>query len=124
MHRRSLWLFAVGLWSLGCSSDDDSNGGPVGKCKDFAHTWCDHAISCSVQVGRLPATEQAKQTDDCERVAIAAVNCDKAIAVSGQYDTCMSGVAAMPCSSWDVEASQLGSVSPPSSCTGVITISN
>jgi hypothetical protein len=124
MLKRGWLLIAAGVGLLGCSSDSDSNGGPVDKCKEFAYTWCGHALACIVEVGGLPASEQSKQTDDCVRVLIATVNCEKAVSVSNQYDTCLTDVAAMPCSSWDVETSQLGTVTPPPSCQGVVTIGN
>jgi hypothetical protein len=115
-----LGLFiAVGL--VGCSSDDDRNPA-IDKCELFANTWCTHSMSCLVQVNRLSQSEEQDQVDACNRVAIAAVPCDKAVDVGPAFDQCLADVDAMPCQTWDVEPTQLDTITPPNSCFGVVKV--
>ena len=119
--RISFVLFiAVGL-AVGCSSEDDRNPA-VDKCELFADTWCTHSMSCLVQVNRLNKSDEQEQLDACKRVAIAAVPCDKAVDVGASFDQCLAGVDAMSCQTWDVEVTQLSTITPPSSCFGVIKV--
>jgi hypothetical protein len=121
--KRALVLLVAGVLLFGCSSDSkDSSTTPVQQCQDFANSWCGHAIGCYVEVGRLAATDESSNLDACKRVAIAAVPCDKAVAVGSTYDSCLSEVNAMPCSTWDVEPTALSTITPPTSCAGVIKV--
>jgi hypothetical protein len=132
MLRSTCWILAcLAIW--GCGADTKSNGGTtsesntndaVTKCKDFANTWCSQALNCYSQVGRLASSEVTNAIEGCNRVAVAAVPCDKAVAVDSAYDTCVAQVKAMPCSTWDVAESDLDTIRPPSSCVGVIKIQN
>ena len=118
---RVLGLFlSVGLL-VGCSSDDDRNPA-IDKCELFANTWCTHSLDCLVQVNRLTAGEKQGQLDACNRVAIAAVPCDKAVEVGPSFDQCLSETDAMSCQTWDVELTQLSTITPPNSCFGVIKV--
>lgn len=122
---RGIGLFVLGVSLFGCSSKSkDSSPGqsPVDKCSSFAATWCNKALGCYVQVGRLPQSELATQVDSCERVAVASVPCDKAVAVGSTYDQCISETNAMACSTWDVDTTQLATIQPPASCRGVIKV--
>jgi len=124
--RRAVWVAVVGFGLLGCGgteSGSESDGlSAEQRCEDFAHTWCDRALGCYSEVGRLRAEQLQQEVDTCKRVGIAAVPCERAVAVGPGYDTCVSEVNAMECANWDVPASELGSVLPPSSCNGVIKL--
>ena len=115
------WSLLLGLLA-GCGSDDGQSK-PVTQCQAFADTWCSHAVGCMVEVGRLPASEQSSQTGVCKDVAVAAAQCSKAVSVGSGYDTCISQIKAIPCSTYDVDPSQASSIALPASCTGVIQIS-
>jgi hypothetical protein len=121
--RTSFVLFLVVGLLVGCSSDDDRNPA-VDKCELFANTWCTHSLNCLVQVNRLNQSDMQAQLDACNRVAIAAVPCEKAVEVGATFDQCLSGVDAMSCQTWDVEVSQVSTITPPSSCFGVIKVTN
>jgi hypothetical protein len=130
---RSIFSILAGLAIWGCGADTKSHDGTtsgsnandaVTKCKDFANTWCSQSLNCYAQVGRLASSQVANQIEGCNRVAVAAVPCDKAVAVDSSYDTCVAQVKAMPCSTWDVAESDLDTIRPPNSCFGVIKIQN
>jgi hypothetical protein len=119
---RSSFVVFLALESVvGCSSENDRNPA-VDKCELFANTWCTHAISCLVQVNRLNTSQEQEQLDACKRVAIAAVPCEKAVDVGASFDQCLSNVDAMPCQTWDVDVAQLSTITPPSSCFGVVKV--
>jgi hypothetical protein len=129
------WLayWMLGTTALGCggtSGGDDDSGSdhsgltPEQSCEQFADVWCNKALGCYSMVGRLPATSLPNEVESCIRVAIAGVPCDRAVAVGASYDQCLDDVEAMPCARWDVPESQIGSVTPPSACAGVIKIVN
>jgi hypothetical protein len=120
---RGIGLFVLGVCLFGCSSKSkDSGQSPVDKCVGFADTWCNHALGCYVAVGRLPQSELQTQLDACKRVAVASVPCDRAVAVGLTYDQCINETKAMACSTWDVDTTQLGTIQPPTSCRGVIKV--
>src|SRR5216117_1477983 len=114
-----VWVRVMaGMLLLACSSSDKQDSLPVERCKEFASTWCKHSLDCIVQVGRLSSSQEPDQLDACNRVAVAAVPCDKAVGVGTAFDQCENEVDAMPCQTWDVETSQLSTITPPSSCVG------
>jgi hypothetical protein len=41
--------------------------------------------------------------------------------VSDDYDTCLSQINGMACSRWDVPATQIGTVTPPTSCDNALS---
>lgn len=117
----------VALVSLpGCGDDDEAAGGgtsgAVAKCQTFAHTWCEHVLTCSVSVGRLVQSEYQVNYDTCVRVAEAGIPCDSAVSVTSSYDACLVDVRAVPCATWDVPLEQMSTITPPSTCMGTILV--
>jgi hypothetical protein len=105
--------------ALGCGDDGKSEA--TQKCEDFASTWCNKAIGCLKEIGNtITEANFSESLDTCTRTGIAAANCGRAVSVGSGYDACISGVNAMPCSTWNVPESELSTVRPPNSCVGVI----
>ncbi|XYI02211.1 hypothetical protein ACMHYB_21520 [Sorangium sp. So ce1128] len=128
MTRWAAWgLIAAITMAPACGDDsaDSTNSGEdtvTAKCEAFASTWCSRAIGCLVTVGTLSESQQAEELDSCVDVAFAAVRCEDAVAVSSSYDQCLDDIEAKPCSDWDVPETELSTVTPPSSCNGIILL--
>jgi hypothetical protein len=111
--------------ACGDDSDDSTNSDEdtaTAKCEAFASAWCGRAVGCLVTVGTLSASQQAEETDTCVDVASAAARCENAVAVSSSYGQCLDDVEAKPCSDWNVPITELSTVTPPSSCNGIILL--
>ncbi|HYO98565.1 MAG TPA: hypothetical protein VER33_28880 [Polyangiaceae bacterium] len=107
-----------------CGGSDDDKEQAELQCEDFAETWCSRALSCAVEVGRLPAAQLERQRGNCQRILIAAVPCERAFSVTPSYNDCISGVNAMECQRWDVPEEEVATVTPPAVCQGVILVAD
>lgn len=120
---RTALLLAFALTSLGSACDDgveddeeEQEVDPVTACYDFASAWCNRAVNCAVQVGRLDSSEADQRRSDCQADVVGARSCSAATAVEDDYDKCLSQVRGMACSRWDVPRTSWGSIAPPASC--------
>ena len=125
--RSSFWgvWIAAGIGIVGCGGDDASSDDdePEHQCEAFASTWCQQSIGCLVNVGTIPETELQLSRDQCTDIAVATIRCKKAVSIGDTYGQCISDIQSMECSMWDVPADNLGSVSPPSTCRGIVVLS-
>ncbi|KYF55296.1 hypothetical protein BE08_33690 [Sorangium cellulosum] len=111
--------------ACGDDSDDSTKSDEdiaTAKCEAFASTWCGRAIGCLVTSGVLSGSQEAEALDTCVDVAVATARCEDAVAVRSSYDQCIDDIEAKPCSDWDVPETELSTVTPPSSCNGIILL--
>ncbi len=119
---RSAALLVFALTSLGSACDDgteedeETEVNPVAACYDYASAWCNRAVNCAVQVGRLDSSESAQLLSECQTDIADSLPCSAAIAVEDSYGKCLSQIRGMACSRWDVPRTSWGSIAPPSSC--------
>jgi hypothetical protein len=125
MQRWSGVASILGFLFLNACSDSGGNQGPTPtqKCEAFADVWCGKAIGCLVELGTIPEAQRQGNVTACHDAASMAARCASAVAVGPTYDQCVSETNAMACSSWNVPLSEIGSVRPPASCSGVIKVS-
>ena len=120
------------LTLAGCGGDDDddddddtANGSqPAQKCETFASTWCRQAMGCLVYVGSLPEDELTGSADQCTDLAVAAIQCKKAVSIAVTYEQCISDIRSMDCAIWNVPADMLATISPPRTCRGIVHLSD
>lgn len=119
-----LWLMLGALALVGCSDDSESKP-PQAQldCNLFAETWCGRAITCVVEVGTLQQSQYQATYNSCVSAAEGAVPCAKAVGTTASFDQCLVDIDAMPCSTWNVAVSDLGTIRPPTTCNGAVLIS-
>jgi hypothetical protein len=117
------YSMVLGLGMLGCGGDDDGKSKPQAQCEEFADTWCEKALGCYTQVGRLPASQTSDAIAQCSRALKATFPCEDVVAVGSSFSSCLSGIKAMDCAVWDVPQEELSTVHPPDTCTGVLMLS-
>ena len=117
-------VLAAGTVVSACGGDDAAaKPEPEQKCESFATTWCRQSMSCLVTVGSMPEANRADSQQTCTDIAIAAVQCKKAVSVASSYAQCITDIEAMDCSIWNVPLDELSTVQPPATCQGIITTS-
>lgn len=114
-------VFALTSLGSSCDPEEDEEEGdeevdPVTACYDYASAWCNRAVSCAVQVGRLDSAESDQLLSECQTDIVDSLPCSAASAVEEDYDTCLSQIRGMACSRWDVPRTSWGSIAPPDSC--------
>ena len=77
-----------------------------------------------VKVGTLPEDDLASSKDQCTDLAIATIQCKKALSISDAYEQCISDIRSMDCGIWQVPEDKLVTVSPPGTCRGIVFLSN
>jgi hypothetical protein len=102
------------------AGDDDGTPAPQ-KCEAYASTWCNKVFGCYVKVGRIKEAAKKTNVDQCYNIIVDKLPCSEVASVSDDYDTCLSQINGMACSRWDVPATQVGTVVPPSSCEGALS---
>ena len=120
------WVLVLGCMLTACGGSDENKSTPpaaVGQCGTFVSTWCGKAMGCLVTLGTLTQADRSQNESVCVDTGKSAAQCDKAISIGTSYNQCLNDVNAMDCNSWNVPTSQLSTVTPPSTCQGVITIS-
>jgi hypothetical protein len=95
---------------------------PQKQCETYASTWCNRAFTCYVQVGRIQQSAFQRNMDNCTKVVRDSLPCSAVEATGSGYDACLQGIKAMDCAKWDVPASQIGQIVPPSSCDEALII--
>lgn len=120
VHVALLLGFAFSALGSQCDEGDDEDEetevDPVTACQTYASTWCNKALNCYVEVGRLDPSELQEQLDGCIGTLTDALPCSGATGVEDDYDKCLSQVRGMSCSKWDVPRLNFGNVRPPASC--------
>jgi hypothetical protein len=116
------WFLGLAAMALACGGkDDEGPSRPVAACQDFAVAWCARSMDRRVQEGTLTAAERDPNYDECHRVAVAAVPCDRAVVVGAQYDQCISQVRGMDCQAFAGPIETLRRT-PPAAREGVIGV--
>lgn len=124
---RTALLLLFALSSFGSACDDGVEDGeedevdPVTACYNYASAWCNQAVNCAVQVGRLDPSEADQLLSECQTDIIDGLPCSAATAVEDDYDRCLSQIDGMACSRWDVPRTSWGSIAPPDSCDNAIS---
>jgi len=116
---------APGSCDDGGSSSDGAAGepakpSPVTECQTYASTWCNKALGCYVQVGRIDQDTAQTNIDACVQQIEDGLPCTDVTDVSDTYDKCISQINGMACSRWDVPQTQFGTVTRPASCTDAL----
>jgi hypothetical protein len=131
----------LGLVSLGACSgktvDDDGAGGdsgmatppvkkppkpsPVVQCQTYASTWCNKALGCYVQVGRLDEGSRQSNVDQCTQLIVDHLPCSAATGTGDDFDKCISQVKGMACSKWNVPQVDFATVVPPAVCDNALS---
>ena len=124
--RSSFWgvWITAGMGIAACGGDDPSPVDvPEQQCESLAATWCQQSIGCLVTVGTIPETELGFSRDQCTDVAVATIQCSKAVSIGDTYEQCISDIRAMECAVWKVPSDNVGAVTPPITCRGVVVLS-
>jgi len=98
------------------AAGETSTPSPSTQCDNYADTWCNKALGCYVQLGRLDQDSLQTNVDECVQGTEARLPCASVTGVSADYDKCISQINGMSCSRWDVPQTQFGTVLPPASC--------
>jgi hypothetical protein len=119
----SVWM-AAGMGIAGCGGTDSSPvDAPEQQCESLASTWCQQSIDCLVTVGTIPEKEHLSSREQCTDIAVATIQCNMAVSIGEAYEQCLSDIRAMECAVWEVPSGDLGAVSPPTTCRGVVVLS-
>jgi hypothetical protein len=108
MKKLSLLLTALAfpVLALGCGGDDKAPPTPIEKCQALVSAVCNKLVACNL----------TPTTSSCAADAATALDCQRAVGVSANYETCMAEVTGATCD--NVQASnQL-----PASCSKTITL--
>jgi hypothetical protein len=114
----AILLGASALWSCG----DDHDDSPASQCTGLVITGCDRAVSCLVSLGVLTRSQYQDISNQCERLATAAIPCEYATGVTDDYTQCISDVAATPCAFWEALDAEEFVLTLPPSCTDVVLV--
>ncbi|HVJ16795.1 MAG TPA: hypothetical protein VM686_15245 [Polyangiaceae bacterium] len=127
MKGRTPWfIVAIMLATLvACGGDGDDEpeaGDATPECKALTDRLCNRAIGCMVMIGTLTESERGESLATCINGVTAGARCEDAIAVRPSYQQCLAEIDAKPCSDWDVPHPEDVTLTPPSSCEGVILL--
>jgi hypothetical protein len=126
MARLGLFGLLLGFCLVGACDQSDKNAdgaagapaepSPLEACQTYASTWCNKALGCYVQVGRIDDANAQTDTANCTQLINDRLPCSAATSVTDDYDKCISQIKGMACSKWNVPQTQFASVVPPASC--------
>jgi hypothetical protein len=115
---RIVLIFGAFAACSACSEHNNTNS--VSECENLVMTVCDRAVVCLEQAGIVLKSKVNSTYSDCIDVALSAVPCDNASAVSNSYFRCLSDIEEIPCTTWDMPISEIFQLALPSSCMNAI----